>query len=61
MQMGYLAAYEDGGIKVKSKLSKMDTLERVALGFSVSILIVAGIYWVGQINSVMELLKMAYG
>jgi uncharacterized membrane protein len=59
--MGYLATYEDGGIIVKSKLKQMDVLERVALGFSVSILIVAGIYWGVQINSVLELLKMAYG
>jgi hypothetical protein len=40
---------------------KMDALERIALGLSVSILLVAGIYWGVQINSVLELLEMAYG
>ena len=36
-------------------------LEKVAVGISAAILLAAAWFWSGQIQSVLELLEMAYG
>ena len=50
-------------MKDDSNLNKkeMSRRERVALGSSLLIIIVAVVYWGIQIGGVMEMLEMAYG
>ncbi len=45
----------------KSSKTKLDSLELIAF-YSSMVIITAGIiYWIMQINGVMEMLEMAYG
>lgn len=45
----------------ESKKKGLDRQEIIAVSVSSAVIIVALIYWVIQINGVMEMLEMAYG
>ena len=40
---------------------QMNTLQKVAMGASIAIIVSAGIYWAVQIVGVIEFLQLAYG
>ncbi len=42
-------------------MDKKQTLEKLAMGLSVLIIGTAAWFWYGQLQSVLELLEMAYG
>jgi hypothetical protein len=45
----------------KTQMEKKNIIEKVALVFGVSIVIVAMWFWSGQVGDVLEVLEMAYG
>jgi len=51
------------GLKTRSSNSakKMSLIDAVAIASSVAILVAAGLFWLVQIQSVIELLRLAYG